>query len=486
MLEDLLSRSWFWWGGTILLGFPLLSLLLSEVGHRFETAGSSLAAGIDNIRAITLPLFTVYLLLVKIIGLSSDDVLVKSIQTLFWISLINAALRLLNQFFFAQNDESEWRARIPKLLLDFSRLLLVAIATAFVLSEVWGADLGRLLTALGVGSIVFGLALQDTLGGLFSGIALLSGRQVREGDWIRVDDREGRVIALNWRSVVILTRDNDAVIIPNIVMAKNEIYNFSNPEPLHRIQETVDLSFDHPPNFVRSTIIDAMLATPGVLHDPQPTVAVVSYNEFTVTYVFRFFIADYVDAVAIRDEVVSNLWYVAKRHGLIFPTRNLEVIHMPEVKNQTASRKQIALGQLFTQAAVRVEASEVAHFAADCRINDYGHNEVVVGRDAVDSSMYVILQGGATEILVHNDGHETAISSLSEGDIFGLMALFRKDSARIVVRAKGDLETLVIPKTEMWDLFDRHPRLAEEMQRTVEQRIKTIARVERKRQAKAV
>lgn len=485
MFEDLFSRGWFWWGAAILFGFPLLSLLLSEIGHRLEAAGSHLSAGIDSIRSITLPLLALYLLLARIIELSGDDVLVKAVQTLFWISLINAALSLLNQFFFAQNSESEWRARIPKLLLDFSRLLLVAIAAAFVLSEVWGADLGRLLTALGVGSIVFGLALQDTLGGLFSGIALLSGRQVREGDWIRVDDREGRVIAMNWRSVVILTRDNDAVIIPNTVMAKNEIYNFSNPEPLHRVQETVDLSFDHPPNVVRSTINDAMLATSGVLHQPAPSVAVVSYNEFTVTYVFRFFIADYTDAVAIRDEVVTNLWYVAKRHGLVFPTRNLEVFHMPAQRDEIAMRKERALSRLLVQAAVRLETHEIVRLASQCRIEDYGDNEIVVSRDNTESPMHVILAGGAAEILDENKDSGIVVNTLSEGNVFGLMALFRNNSARLSVRARGDLETLVIPKTEMWELFDKHPKFAAEMQRTVEQRIKSIARAGRKRGGRA-
>ena len=64
-----------------------------------------------------------------------------------------------------------------------------------------------------------------------------------------------------------------------------------------------------------------------------------------------------------------------------------------------------------------------------------------------------------------------------------MMALFRQDSTRLTVRAIDDLTTLVIDKSAMWRLFDRHPRLAEDMQRTVEQRIRNIAKVERSRAA---
>ena len=58
------------------------------------------------------------------------------------------------------------RLDVSQLVDLFSMFLLVLIGSAIVLSSVWGADLGGFLTALGVGSLVLGLALQDSLGNI--------------------------------------------------------------------------------------------------------------------------------------------------------------------------------------------------------------------------------------------------------------------------------------------------------------------------------
>jgi small-conductance mechanosensitive channel len=54
---------------------------------------------------------------------------------------------------------------------------LVTIANAFLFSSIWDFDLGSLLTALGVGSFVIGLALQEPLGNLFWGI-IINGKTI--------------------------------------------------------------------------------------------------------------------------------------------------------------------------------------------------------------------------------------------------------------------------------------------------------------------
>ncbi|CCM78823.1 mechanosensitive ion channel family protein [Rhizobium mesoamericanum] len=58
----------------------------------------------------------------------------------------------------------------------------------------------------GAVAIIFGLALQNTLGDVFSGITFTQGRPFVIGDWIMLSDRtEGRVTANNWHSTFLLT-----------------------------------------------------------------------------------------------------------------------------------------------------------------------------------------------------------------------------------------------------------------------------------------
>ena len=97
---------------------------------------------------------------------------------------------------FENAAKESWRSRAPKLFQDLIRLLLVVIGAAIVLSVVWRQDLGGLIAALGVGSIVLGLALQETLGNLMSGIALFFERPFSVGDWISVGGKSGQVVQI--------------------------------------------------------------------------------------------------------------------------------------------------------------------------------------------------------------------------------------------------------------------------------------------------
>jgi len=91
----------------------------------------------------------------------------------------------INAFLMSNRDGSAFLSNIPGLLLDLFRVIVVLIAAAIIVSSVWGADLQGALVGLGVGGIVLGLALQDTLSAVFAGLAMVSTRNFKEGDWIK-------------------------------------------------------------------------------------------------------------------------------------------------------------------------------------------------------------------------------------------------------------------------------------------------------------
>ena len=169
-------------------------------------------------------------------------------------------------------DDDAWQSRVPNLILNIARLFFILLGIAFIISAIWNIDLGQMLAALGVGSIVLGLALQDTLGGLFAGITLISARQFQIGDWLKTNDVIGQVISINWHSVTLKTFEEDLLVIPNSVLASNTFYNYSRPDKIHMERVTTIFSDDHPPNMVREALMEAALSTPGVLHDPRPMI----------------------------------------------------------------------------------------------------------------------------------------------------------------------------------------------------------------------
>ncbi len=110
------------------------------------------------------------------------------------------------------------------------RVLFTILAISIVL-EHNHASLTAIWTTLGVGSVAVALALQDTLSNLFAGLYLLADRPVSPGDYIKLDSgQEGYVLHISWRSTRMRTQSNNIVFVPNSIMSKAVITNYSLPE----------------------------------------------------------------------------------------------------------------------------------------------------------------------------------------------------------------------------------------------------------------
>ncbi len=485
-LSWMTSQQWLYTGILLILVFPLALILLGELIQRLPASQKGWIAILRNIKQQILPQLVFLLILTTVLDLDRSHIAVKVVETFLWIFVIHTTLAIVNELlFFTTATDSDWRTKIPKLVLDFTRAFLVLIGASLVLAYVWDLPLGKLLTALGVGSIVLGLALQDTLSSLFSGFALLSSRQFRIGDWLSLpDNRIGKVISMNWRTVTLLTRDEDILIVPNADLAKSTYTNFSHPYPRHMERLPFDFSFDDSPHKVKDALIEAALATPGILHDPAPAVALQSYDEFSVRHEVRYFIAHYDDQPRIRDDFMSRIWYVAKRHGITFPTRAHEVVVMPSLNTTQADDNSATLDLLRHFSFLRNCGKELENIAASANVLEFGRGEVVIAQGSISTALYLIVSGKAEEIHQDSAGQEHVIDDIGYGDFFGLGSLIRQEGSDITVRAVSDMQVIAIPEATTHQLMDRFPDLANEMEHIIERRMRMVKRMDSMAQKK--
>lgn len=91
-----------------------------------------------------------------------------------------------------------------------------------------GISVTPIITALGVGGLAVGLALQPTLDNLFSGIQVLLSRQIEPGDFVRLETgEEGAVEDVTWRNTTVRRQSGELVIVPNSVLGRSLVVNFS-------------------------------------------------------------------------------------------------------------------------------------------------------------------------------------------------------------------------------------------------------------------
>jgi small-conductance mechanosensitive channel len=475
MEQSLWQQSSFLWGLGLIIIFPFLTVILGEFIISLQQYSSYLIATLQIVRNLILPSFAVFILLNKVLEISANTTPVQIVQTIVGVCTIHGLLTLLNGLLFGSAKVGTWQAKTPKLFRDLIRFFLILIGTAIVLSVVWKTNLRGLITALGVSSIVLGLALQDTLGNLFSGVSLLFERPFGVGDWLEFDGINGKVIEINWRSVHLLTRELELLIIPNAILGKKNIRNYHRPKKLHVEVIEIRFSYNDPPNKVKQVLKEAALATKGVLDKPEPVIQTIKYNDSSIHYLIRLFLADYDKVPQIRDEFMTRIWYATNRNNLNIPFPIRTIYHKPPVKNKQEERLSQFVEYLRTfPSFIYLEKSELKKLAENASLKHFGIGEIAIDRENVQRSMYLIIAGQAKISVFDNLGKDREIACISRGEFFGEMSLLSANSGAIYVTAIEDLEVLVLKTETVQDILDRVPRLSREIGEVIETRRRAI------------
>jgi small-conductance mechanosensitive channel len=479
----IVNQATWWWTAALVFGFPLLMLLLGELIFRLDRKQNPIVAPLKILRNFILPTLALFILLLYVMGLPRTETIVRIAETLFWIALTYGALTFLNVFLFKEAKPGTWQANVPDIFLDLSRTFLILVGLAVIFSNVWGADLGGLLTALGVGSLVIGLALQDSLGNIFSGIALLFERPVSIGDWVEIGDTVGKVVEINWRSVHLQTWSRDLVVVPNSELAKASFRNFNRPTLTHVENFEIGFSYDDPPNKVKKVLLETALATPGVLHDPPPWIAIYSYADFSVNYRIGIALPSYEKGLAIRNEFILRIWYAAKRYGLTIPYPiSTEVqaelpastfIPTPEMRQQKMLETLRAAPGISLVEMKLLESLNYEKLA-----HQFAKGEVMLEEGDLLPGMFMILEGTVELSLKDLSGTRQVIAQLLPGDYFGEKAsLMSEQVSEVTAIALEDVEVLLLDQDTLQDMLERSPVFANEIGEVMELRRRTVASI---------
>lgn len=454
-----------YWTIGILLSVPLGSVILLELELALKRRASQYRSVVHWIRVLFLPSVMIWSTLVFVAGYEITDDLPKIVATLADISVIIIGLALVNAILFTNVLEDSWQARTPKLLVDIVRLVLVVIGIAVVASLVWGVDLGQVAAALGIGSIVIGLAIAEPLGNVFAGLMLLFERPFAVGDWIKIGSSTGQVVESNWRSVHLRTFVNELVVVPNSTLAKETFVNLSRPSKLHCENIELGFSYDDAPNKVRLMLQDLLETTPGILQDPAPKVLVLAYADFSITYKLIFYVEELIKLGSIRDELMTKVWYAARREGVTIPFPTATEIGYDPKEIEEKSKPPIETSLLKVPILFNLTESQRAQLPGSVEWRSFAKNEIIAGSGSPLSGIYLVIQGRVRATTLDFKANETPAFEVGPGDLFGESTASSNRFSEFKLVAMEDLDCVVIPYKKAMELVTNSPKFARELSR---------------------
>jgi small-conductance mechanosensitive channel/CRP-like cAMP-binding protein len=331
-----------------------------------------------------------------------------------------------------------WRTdRIPE---HFPNIVQDAIVIALfgLLAMLFLPD--KVVTTTAVGAVVVGLALQDTLGNLFAGLAIQIEKPFRVGHWVTIGGKDGLVTEITWRATKIRTESGNFVVVPNSVLSRDTITNYSEPTRDARVEVMVSAGYDAPPNAVKSAILSALRSEPAVLQDPPAQVLVAEFADSSVTYRIRVWTTDFPSYERVRDKVRSRVYYAFHRQGIAFPYPVRVNIESTPGAEPTAERgRASALDGVEILASL--SPSQRGQLASMSRLLLYGAGEEIAEEGSAGASMFVLRTGEAAVTVAGTEGE---LARLTQGAFFGEMSLLTGDPRSATVTAVTDCELLEI------------------------------------------
>lgn len=375
---------------------------------------------------------------------------------------------------------------LPRLRLEPPRILQdVIITVAVLVGLIWvassqGLDVSGVVATSAVATVVVGFALQDTLGNIFAGLALQIDDSFAIGDWIQVGDKSGIVTEIRWRYTAIETRNWETLVMPNAVLTKQQVLVLGRrrgqPEQWRRwIYFNVDFRFQ--PSDVIDAVVAALRSAPikNVAANPPPDCLLMDYKESYGRFAARYWLTDLAVDDPTDSVVRTRIYFALARANIsmsipaasVFLTK--ESMQRREKKQRQSDDKRVALLRGI-ELLRELPDSDLVEIAASLKDTPFTKGEIMTRQGATANWLYIIVEGQAEVRIRTDSGLERAVSTLSNGNIFGELSLLTGEPRPATVIALGDVECMRLDRAAFQALLSRRPELAEKMAKTLAER----------------
>jgi len=180
------------------------------------------------------------------------------------------------------------------------------------------------IASLGIGGVVIGLAMQDTLSNFFSWAYIVSNKPVRIGDYIQIEaGKEGYVDRIGWRNVRVRMLSNNTLIVPNNKLVSSLVTNFHLPESELAVLVNVGVAYPSDLEKVEKVTIEVakevLQGTEGAVNEFQPFIRYNAFGESSINFAVILRAKEYAAQYLVVHEFIKRLHQRYRLEGIEIP-----------------------------------------------------------------------------------------------------------------------------------------------------------------------
>ncbi len=234
----------------------------------------------------------------------------------FWLAKKIASLA---QRGFKRVELDETLRRFFKNIIYYAMIIFVIIAALGAI----GINTNSFLAVLGAAGLAVGLAMEGSLSNFAAGVNIILFRPLRVEDWVEVDENFGRVDKLGMLHTILVTLDNETIIIPNTEITGNIFTNYST-QGWVRVELPLMVSHNADFKAVKALMFDSVEQAKMLLKEPAPEVQILDIDEKGLKLQLEVTVEpkDREDALFELADIVKT---ALDREGIEMPHRYLDV-----------------------------------------------------------------------------------------------------------------------------------------------------------------
>ncbi len=312
----------------LLLGYGLRGYLLSMLSRWVRATDSRVGDMI--LTAIRVPFLVLWIMLALYVALGVSGLpgtwverADRALSILAVVAVVMATSNILCGWVRIRAERIESILPVTSLTENIIRIVVYSVGALIVLNAL-GISIAPILATLGVGGLAVALALKDTLSNFFAGFHIIVNRQIRVGDYLRLESgQEGHVSDISWRTTQIRTLQGNLVLIPNAKLTELIVTNYTLQDK--EMAVLVDMGVHYSSDLVkvervtREVAAEVMREVPGGVPGFVPFIRYHTFGDSSIGFTAILRARSFVEQYLVKHEFIIRIHARYAREGIVIP-----------------------------------------------------------------------------------------------------------------------------------------------------------------------